>query len=110
MSWFFLFIAVVLNSAGNILIKESAQTEAQGIVLYLSIPFVSGAFLFGMNLLAYTKAQTTIPLTVAYCIMVGASMLIISIYGYFVLKETINYIKISGMILILIGIYFVVRA
>lgn len=109
MSWVFLFTAVILNSAGNILIKASAQPDVQGISMYLSVPFISGAMLFGLNLVAYAKAQTTIPLTVAYCVLVGSSVIVVSLYGFIILKEVINFSKIGGMLLMLLGIYFVVR-
>ena len=110
MSWLFLFIAVLLNSGGNILIKASAQSNASGLAMYLSLPFLVGCILFGMNLLAYAKAQTTIPLTIAYCVLVGLSVLIISVYGSVVLKESLNFMKIIGMVTVLTGIYLLVKS
>ena len=105
-SWFFLIVATLFNSIGNILIKVSSQSS-NGTLLspYLKLSFIIGVLFFGLNLLAYTKAQTQIPLSTAYSVLMGGTMIVISITGVLLFNEQITLVKFVGMVAILFGVY-----
>jgi multidrug transporter EmrE-like cation transporter len=109
----FLVIALVFNALANILMKlanlrgiaDHNSTLSDRITgVYFSWPFITGLFLFGLNLLCYTFALSKMHLSVAYPIMVGAGFAIIGISSYFLFNERLTPFQITGTFMILIGV------
>lgn len=107
MSWLFLALATAFNSAGNVLIKMSAQ-EGGGLSPYLTPTFIIGAGLFGLNLIAYTKAQTTIPLSVAYSLLMGGTMVAVTLFGVYYFQEAMTGVKLAGLAFVFLGVVLLV--
>ncbi len=101
MSYLFLAIAFTLNATANILLKMGAL---KGIFNALSI---TGLFLFALNAVFYFMALRTVPVSVAYPVMVVASLLIINLYAIFGLKEQVTVPQLVGYALIIAGIVLV---
>ncbi len=110
MSYVFLVLALILNAVANISIKKAALSLDTGISGVLSNPFVYlGVVMFALNLLLYYLALRTLPISVAYPIMVGAGFLLISVYASMFLHESISSFHIIGYVLIVIGLVCVTR-
>ena len=104
-----LVAAILANSAANILIKKAGMSSAGGLSLYLNVWFIGGLGLFGLNLLAYTYALKTISLSVAYPLLIGGSLLIITWIAHQNSGEVLAPQHYAGIALILLGATLIVR-
>lgn len=109
MSWLLLSFAALLNAGGHFLMKNSSFGRPQGAD-YFSASFIIGILLFIITLFAYAKAQETISLTVAYIVMVGLTAIMIIFISHAVFAETFNFMKIAGILVVLVGMYLVIKA
>jgi len=117
MRWAVLFLAVLLNSAANILLKagtrklESIESFHPNIIwkFLTNGYFVAGVFCFGLALISYSLALTKFELSVAYPIMTGVGFVIVGITSYVWFREQIGTIGIAGIVFITIGIILVAR-
>lgn len=110
MSYLFLILAFILNSAANILLKIGS---GQGIILDSFNPFflvknniylILGFIFFVLNALFYFFALKNIPLSLAYPIMVTMSLILIGSYASIFLGEQFTIYHILGYGLIILGV------
>jgi len=99
MPFFYLAIAFTLNATANVLLKMGAKGN-------IAIAGV-GVFLFAINVVFYFLALKSIPITTAYPVMTIMSFLLINLFAYFYLSESINLWQILGYFLIVSGLIFV---
>lgn len=114
-SFFFLAGAFIANGIANVLLKLGAE---RGILMdfSMSIPrlllhhaYVIGGFvLFAVNLGFYFIALRTLPLSIAYPILIAMTVIITSGTAVLFLHESISLPQILGYILILGGITLVI--
>lgn len=109
MGWVYLSVAIFLNSLGNILIKENAKKNHVGFDEFFNFLFLCAVVFFGLNLIAYSKAQATLPLSVAYTVLIGGSFAIILIYDHLFFNEVFSLLNCLGMLCVIIGIILLVR-
>lgn len=102
-AWLWLFLASMMSVGGNVLIKRSSQVPQGDTIAFLAI-FGCGAALFGIGLICYQRALTTLPLSVAYPILVGAILTLASMIAVLWFGERMTAGTIGGMVLIFAGI------
>ena len=80
--------------------------------LFLIIPrvlqnvwLVVGAVSFGIGFLVYLFVLSKFQLNIAYPITVSAGIILVSLASWFFFKETLSSLQISGIILIIFGIF-----
>ncbi len=112
----FLILALLFNASANLLVKVSALRSPgarSGLgahaASYLSVPFVAGVFLFGLNLLLYAQALKRIPISVAYPVMVSVGYLLILVVSFFAFGERLSLARYGGAVLVLAGVWLLVR-
>lgn len=114
MPYLFLIAAFVCNGAANILLKEGALhgfgMSSKNPVFFLAHNWevATGLLLFSVNALFYLFALKTLPLSVAYPVMVGMTFLIVGVYAAIFLGEHISIIHILGYVSILFGVLLIV--
>ncbi len=110
--------ALVLNATANIMVKYSATKIIPAppgapivtrALTLLQPVFLLGLFLFAMNVFAYQGALRTLKISVAYPIMVSGGYILILLASWFLFRERIGTVQIAGIVLILGGIWLVVR-
>ena len=112
MALLYITIAFILNAAGNILFKVAAN---RGIVFHGSLInlfsknyiLIFGFVLYAINALFYALALKSLPLSIAYPIMVVMSLLIITIFSISFLHENINTIQIIGYLLLVLSVFLI---
>lgn len=118
MHYIHLIIALLFNAFANIMMKMANTTctvnQDAGFFeklsgFYLSWPFLSGLFAFGLNLLFYSQALNKMPLSVAYPIMTGSGFTIIGLAGYYLFSEKLTPVQIVGIFMIFLGIILIAR-
>lgn len=113
-----LVTALFFNATANVLIKYSA-TRAKVVAAGAPLParlsallhpaFLTGLVLFALNVFAYQFALRTIRISVAYPIMVAGGFLLILLASWFLFQERLAGVQYAGLVLILGGIWLVVR-
>lgn len=109
MAYVFLIGAFLLNSTANILLKRGALNGIRFDVsltefFHMNIMLILGFAAFALNALLYFLALRTLPITIAYPVMVGMSFLIIALAGVMYFGETLSTIHIVGYVLLAAGI------
>jgi multidrug transporter EmrE-like cation transporter len=96
-AYIYLALAFSLNSFGNILLKIGAEKNNY---FYLGIGFV----MFAMNAAFYFLALKSIPISLAYPIMISFSLMLIASYAFVFLGEQFSYYHLIGYSLIILGV------
>ena len=107
-AWACLAIAITLNIFANLFLKQAVMvTGGSKLDVYQSLYFMLGILFFGLNLLAYTQAQSTLAVSIAYPVLVGLSVIGITVGGKFLFGETIKMVHCIGLLIIIIGVAIV---
>ncbi|WP_022670084.1 DMT family transporter [Hippea alviniae] len=95
--WIYLFIAILLEVSGTTCMKlsEGFSHILPSVLLFV---FYIASFYF------MTLALKTIDVSVAYAVWSGVGIALITLIGFFFFKESLNFIKILSLLLIVIGI------
>lgn len=110
MPYILLAVAFSLNAAANILLKLGSlkglayQGMTVGQIISHNALALLGLILFGLNAVFYFLALKSVPLSIAYPIMIIMSLLIISAYSTISLKEQLGVFQLVGYALIVAGI------
>jgi multidrug transporter EmrE-like cation transporter len=113
MPYVFLAIAFTLNATANILLKIGAlkgisyQGLSFGQILSNNAVAIIGLFFFALNAVFYFMALRSVPISVAYPVMVVMSLLLINGYAIFALKEQVSFTQLIGYALIIAGVVLV---
>ena len=96
MSWIYLILAIILETIATTLLKLSNGFS----VLLPSIGTILG---YGLCFLFLSYALKTIDMSVAYAIWCAFGILLVSAIGMFFFNETISILKITSILLIILG-------
>jgi small multidrug resistance pump len=97
MSWFYLAIAIAAEIVATTALKASEGFSR----LYPSIFTCIG---YGIAFYCLALALRTIPVGVAYAIWSGAGIVAISIIGYVLFRQSLDFAAVTGIGLIVAGV------
>ena len=104
-AWMFLVFAIICNIAGAVFVKiASLKNIDTKLGSYFTLEFFLAITFFGLNLLLITQALKKIPLTVAYPILIGATLVGVSIISVFIFSERVTLFYYFGIAMIAIGV------
>jgi multidrug transporter EmrE-like cation transporter len=108
-----LVLTIISNTFANTLIKVAMNKadKTQGLInQYLFNPyFIAGVILFALSLISYSITLTKMKLSVAYPVIISACFVLVVFISWFYLKERISLIQLTGIALIVIGIWLVLK-
>ena len=114
MTYVIFAIAIVLNAIANILMKvgalkpkEATQITKFFLNMILNPLIISGVVCFALGLAAYNYVLIKTDLSVAYPIMTSVGYVIVILASWLFLKETITLIQLTGIALIIAGVWMV---
>ena len=106
--YIWLAIAFCANGAANVLLKMAGKSldPAEPLLpqALTNLALLAGLATFGLNVIFYLLALRSLPLSVAYPVMVGATFLIVSTASVFFLKEQITVVQYLGFAFIIAGL------
>ncbi len=115
MTWIFLILAVIGNSAANVLMKIGAKQMGgfsftlEGFKGFFTTPLIwAGMICFGLTLLCYTYVLSKLNLSLAYPVITSLGFLLVTIFSVLYFQETIHWVQILGMFVVIFGLYLVV--
>lgn len=97
MHWLYLGLAIVAEVMGSAALKQSAGFARPGFALLSVVSF--GVALFFLSL-----ALRVVPLGIAYAIWAGIGIVLVSLLGVFVFRQTLDVAAIAGIGLIVCGV------
>ena len=108
-NWVILVIAGINASLGNVFLKKSQMNSMSSDLIsnVMSLWFLGGLMFYGVNVILFAKALKVIPVSVAYPVLAGVGFFSTSILAIFYFDESMSLHKITGIILILIGMMIV---
>jgi drug/metabolite transporter (DMT)-like permease len=112
----FLFTAyTVFSVAGMVLVKYAAPglkaAVSQGTSILLpGLLVAGGAGMYVLGFLLWMVILTRSPLTVAYPIAVGLTMVFSTLCAVLFLRETLTWSAIAGMVLVFLGVVLLAKA
>lgn len=118
--WQLLLTSVTFNVTANILLKkgvlaiggisgQKAKLFSELIKAVFSPFIIIGLMLYGLSFIIWLRVLTFNDLSRAYPIFAAVVFLATSIGSSIFLKETIPFLRIVGMVVMLVGIYIVAR-
>ena len=115
-AYVYLAAALTLNALANVLIKYSMSRGTRPLVgiggplaPFLSWSYLLGILCFATNLACYSLALRKLKLSLAYPLMVSLGYLVILAFSWFWFGERLTFLQYVGIVLILAGVWFVVR-
>jgi multidrug transporter EmrE-like cation transporter len=106
-TWLWLLAAVALNNLGNFLLRAVSEEAGISPALFLSGQFVLAAASFGLAFFFYIKALSRLSLSVAYPVLVGATMIVVAAASYLQFDTPLTVRQFAGTILVLLGVVLV---
>ena len=100
MAYVYLFVAVISEVVGTMLLPVSENFTKPIPTIGLTIAYIL-AFYF------LTFALKSIPIAIVYATWAGLGVFLISILGYFVYEQALQWQSILGLILIVFGVAIV---
>lgn len=109
-------ISIVLNATANILMKAGAlkpKENGQAIDVLINMatnPVIwSGICCFALGLAAYNYALIKMNLSVAYPVNTSVGYVLVILASFVFFKENLSFVQISGIGLIVAGVWMVAR-
>ena len=96
MSWFYLVLAILFETIGTTSLRLS-----NGFTVLL--PSISTVVAYALCFLFLSYALKTIEMGVAYAIWGALGILLISLIGIIFLHESVSFLKIASILLIVLG-------
>ena len=100
MAYVYLFVAVISEVVGTMLLPVSENFTKPIPTIGLTIAYIL-AFYF------LTFALNSIPIAIVYATWAGLGVFLISILGYFIYEQALQWQSILGLILIVFGVAIV---
>ena len=108
MGYFLLLIAVLLNTAANLLFKHAAALPTW--TMQKGGPFLLALALGLGNTLLYIKSLEKLDLGVAYPLLSASSIVLIALLSILIFKETLSLQKVLALCTICAGMLMLWRA
>ncbi|GAA0479160.1 SMR family transporter [Parasphingorhabdus litoris] len=97
MHWIYLGIAIAAEVAGSAALKESAGFTKLGFAAFSVASFAVALFFLSL-------ALRVVPLGIAYAMWAGIGIVLISLLGVVVFRQTLDFAAIAGIGLIITGV------
>ncbi|MDB1122422.1 DMT family transporter [Vibrio algarum] len=111
-AWVFIFIAAINSTIGNVLLKQAQRVEfsmfGNPVLNFLLNPwFVGGLFFYGLNVILFAKSLEKLPVSSAYPVLASSGFVLLAVVSAYLFGESFHGKQWLGMVLVLLGIYFV---
>lgn len=101
---------LVKFGAVNLTLNFSSEYILSSILSILkNVPVMCGILSYGISFLLWIKVLSKVELSYAYP-MVSLGYVIIMIFSYFFFKENISFLRVVGVLLIIMGVVLVSRS
>ncbi len=119
--WFLVFLSAGLTVLANLLLRTGVH-RAGGFAVELSEVhaglfnlvrqpyFDIGLFLYALASVVWFRVLSTEPLSIAYPVLVSTTFMFVTLGAVLLFRESLNYYKIIGLVVIFAGIFIISRS
>ncbi len=107
--WVFLAIAIVLLNVGNLILDVTFKQQAVSFEMFFAPGLIVAIPCLGASFFSYVKALASLPLAVAYPVMVGVSLLIVAVVGWLWLGIDLEARHVIGIVSVFAGVTLISR-
>lgn len=102
----YLICAAVFSSIGNLVLKFDGENVKQASMFskIMSPYFIAASFFFFINLVFFSKALSSLPVSLAYPILSSISLVLVTIGALVIFNERLTVVQYSGVLAIGVGI------
>lgn len=108
-----ILLSVIIGAGGQILLKYGALktnlAKEPGFIKYLNWPIMGGLILYAVSALIWIMVLKKVQLSYAYP-MVSFGYVIVFVASLLLFNESVNLLRVIGLVLITAGIIFVARS
>jgi multidrug transporter EmrE-like cation transporter len=104
-AWALLVLTIVLLGGANVSLDLAAKHHRTfGFELLFSPQFIIGVVCLGVAFLCYVRALASLPLSVAYPVMTGMSIVISAVASVVWLDAPLSPLQVMGLIAVFLGV------
>lgn len=108
MHWFLLVLQSTISAAGVIVLKAFLPNKGiSGLNAANVWGVVLGGFLYGISFLIWLYILSKMPVTFAFPVTIGLSLLLTTLAGLLFFGEKLNVYSVSGLILLPVAIFLI---
>jgi multidrug transporter EmrE-like cation transporter len=109
MTYLFIFISIILGAFAQLSMKYGTL-KSDGIVSMYTNPYVLlGLAFYGLSAITWIYSISKVQLSIAYP-MVSLGYIIVFTLSYFLFGESVNFLRLVGLIVIVIGVIIISRS
>ncbi|MBU7319741.1 EamA family transporter [Paenibacillus oleatilyticus] len=112
MNLFYIIISVSIGAVGQILLKFGATRsnfDSQNFMAFLNVYNVLGLLFYGLSALLWMIILRKVELSYAYP-LVSLGYILVFFASYFLFHESISFMRIVGLVVVLVGIVIVAKS
>jgi multidrug transporter EmrE-like cation transporter len=109
LSGFYIFLAVLLGTAAQLLLKAGTNVTPVGWGLVLEPRILGGIFCYAVSLIVWILALAKTPVSVAYP-MVSLGFALNALLAWWLLGEAVTPMRMAGIGIIIVGVFLVARS
>ena len=109
-AWLLMTLTIVLLNAGNLILGATFKERAVSLEMFFTPGFIAAMACLGASFFFYVKALASLPLAVAYPVMVGASLVIVAVVGWLWLGIGLEARHVVGIVSVFAGVTLISRS
>ena len=109
LSFLYIFFAVLLGTAAQLLLKAGTNTMPVGLGLAFEPRILGGVACYAVSLIVWILALSKTPVSVAYP-MVSLGFALNAVLAWWLLGEALGTLKLVGIGFIIVGVVLVARS
>mgnify|MGYP001570044401 CR=1 FL=1 len=109
LSFFYVSVAVVLGTAAQLFLKAGTNATPVGFGLALEPRILAGVGCYAVSLAVWILALSRTPVSVAYP-MVSLGFALNAVLAWWLLGEAMTPMRMTGIAVIIVGVYLVARS
>jgi multidrug transporter EmrE-like cation transporter len=102
-------LAVLCNAGAQLLLKRAAPAALLPLTQWFDPRLLTAVLLYGVSFFVTALVYARLPLSLASPLMAGAIFLLIGLGSIVLLGETLGPLRLSGMLLVVLGIALLAR-
>ena len=120
-NYIILFVSLVFAVSGQILLKKGSLTLCEiaksprgiidlGLSMLKNFNIFGSLVMFGIAFFLWTWVLSKMQLNVVYPIAVAVQLILLAVGSWLLLKETLSVAQIAGILIIIFGIFLLLRS
>jgi multidrug transporter EmrE-like cation transporter len=108
-SFAFILTGVLLNAGAQLLLKAGTNAEPLGLRLAIEPHILAGLACYVVSVVVWVVALSKVPVSMAYP-MLSIGYVVNAIAAYYLLGETVTPMRLTGIGVIIVGVFIVARS